>query len=263
VNVRKNYTIYLLQKLLYEVDDNMKKSKIIKIISSIILVLGLVLIVFGIYRYFDYKKTIDNYKIIEISLDLTSSEVINLYNNVNQNNNNCVDFFYEFENLEILSKNISPSFALDMFLFNYKKNNELNESSIDYTKVKESLKSLYGEEYKFNIEDINGSTYLDFYYKKNNLIYIKDPNCNNRTIKTKLYEAIEIDNTIELYEYRLYEEDNTYYNSPNSEEKLDVTLDESNKIIDNIENYSKGLNYKYIFKLKDNHYYLEKIQWLL
>ena len=25
-----------------------------------------------------------------------------------------------------------------------------------------------------------------------------------------------------------------------------------NKIIDNIENYSKGLNYKYIFKLKDN-----------
>lgn len=238
----------------------MKKSKIIKIISLITLIIGLAFIAYGIYGYFSFKKVIENYKINKKDLDLTSSEVTNLYNNINQNDSNCVDFFYELENFEVFSKDISPSIALDMFLFNYKKNNESNESSIDYTKVKESLKSLYGEEYKFNIKEINNSSYLDFYYKKNNLIYIKDPICNNRIIKTKLYNAIEIDNTIELYEYRLYEENDSYYNSPVSEEKLEVTLDENNKIIDNIENYSKGLNYKYIFKLKDNHYYLERIQ---
>lgn len=238
----------------------MKKSKIIKIISLITLIIGLAFIAYGIYGYFSFKKVIENYKINKKDLDLTSSEVTDLYNNINQNDSNCVDFFYELENFEVFSKDISPSIALDMFLFNYKKNNESNESSIDYTKVKESLKSLYGEEYKFNIKEINNSSYLDFYYKKNNLIYIKDPICNNRIIKTKLYNAIEIDNTIELYEYRLYEENDSYYNSPISEEKLEVTLDENNKIIDNIENYSKGLNYKYIFKLKDNHYYLERIQ---
>lgn len=238
----------------------MKKSKNIKIISLITLIIGLAFIAYGIYGYFSSKKAIENYKINKKDLDLTSSEVINLYNNINQNDSDCVDFFNELENFEVLSKDISPSIALDMFLFNYKKNNESNESSIDYTKVKESLKSLYGEEYKFNIEEINNSSYLDFYYKKNNLIYIKDPICNNRIIKTKLYKAIEIDNTIELYEYRLYEENDSYYNSPISEKKLEVTLDENNKIIDNIENYSKGLNYKYIFKLKDNHYYLERIQ---
>lgn len=238
----------------------MKKSKNIKIISLITLIIGLAFITYGIYGYFSSKKAIENYKINKKDLDLTSSEVTNLYNNINQNDSNCVDFFNELENFEVFSKDISPSIALDMFLFNYKKNNESNESSIDYTKVKESLKSLYGEEYKFNIEEINNSSYLDFYYKKNNLIYIKDPICNNRIIKTKLYKAIEINNTIELYEYRLYEENDSYYNSPISEEKLEVTLDENNKIIDNIENYSKGLNYKYIFKLKDNHYYLERIQ---
>lgn len=239
----------------------MKKNKIIRIISLIILIIGILLIFLGIYKHVNRKNTQENKNITKTYLDSNNYEVINLYNTINQNDNSCVDFYYQFNNLKILSKDISNDLAFDMAVLNYKHNGS-DENHIYYQTMLDLIKSLYGNQYEFNITKLKGSSYFDYYDEKANLIYIKNIDCDKRKIRTKIYSAAKYDDIFEIYEYRLYEEGSNYYKYPETDKILEIVLDENNKIQDTIENYSKGLNYKYTFKLKNNNYFLEEIELL-
>lgn len=239
----------------------MKRKKIVKIVSLVILIIGIILIGFGIS--FSRKKT--NAKeekgLEKTYLDITNNEVIDSYNKVNFTDiNRCIDIT-NFEEKNISNKKISSSLAFDIYTMNRSRmeNNTFNDFTLN--EIKNNIKNFLGEEYNFDITKVDKSCYFDQYDEKSDIIYLKENTCNcNRKVYTKLYNAVQYDNILELYEYRLYEENGLYYKNEGTDVSLDVVLDSNNVIDDIIENYEKGKNYKYTFKFKNDNYYLEKIE---
>lgn len=239
----------------------MKRKKILRILSLVILIIGVVLIGCGISSSIKKTNTKKEKEVKKTYLDITSNEVSTLYNKVNFTDiNRCIDIT-DFEETNISSKKISSSLAFDIYTINRSRmeNNTLNNFTL--SEIKNNIKSFLGEEYNFDITKVDNSCYFNLYDEKRDIIYIKENTCTcNRKVYTKLYDAIKYDNVLELYEYKLYEENGLYYQNKVVDANLDVVLDSNNRIDDIIENYDKGQKYKYTFKFKDGNYYLEKIE---
>ncbi len=237
----------------------MKKKNILKIIAILILIIGVLLIGYGTLTFIKNKNKKETSSVQKKHLDINGVEVVNLYNNINPiDKNKCIDIT-SFMNIEKNKIEISSSIALDIYIINRSRKENTIPKTILLSEVENNIKNLLGKDYNFDIKRATDSCYFE--KQENGIIYVKENKCNcNRKVYTMLYDAIKYEDIMEIYEYRLYEEDGKYYRNKTTDATLDIVVNDLNQIEEKEENYSKGNKYKYTLKLENGNYYLENIE---